>query len=147
MRGYLGKPEVTAEVLRDGWYATGDIASLDNDGFLTLTDRLARFAKISGEMVPNLGVEQALHDLLGASEQRLVVTSVPDAKKGERLAVVHALDDTELAGLLGKLPGIDLPNLWIPRRDSFVRVEAIPVLGTGKVDLRAVREAARSALS
>ena len=60
MQGYLGKPEKTAEVLRDGWYVTGDIAAEDEDGFLAITDRLSRFSKIGGEMVPHIKVEEEL---------------------------------------------------------------------------------------
>ena len=85
MQGYLGRPEKTAEVLRDGWYVTGDIAAIDEDGFLTITDRLSRFSKIGGEMVPHIKVEEKLHELAGATEQTFVVTGVPDGRKGERL--------------------------------------------------------------
>ena len=65
MRGYLGQPEKTAEVLRDGWYVTGDVAALDEDGFLLITDRLTRFSKIGGEMVPHVKVEEKLHEAAG----------------------------------------------------------------------------------
>ena len=74
MQGYLGRPEKTAEVLRDGWYVTGDVAALDEDGFLQITDRLNRFSKIGGEMVPHIKVEEKLHELAGATEQTFVVT-------------------------------------------------------------------------
>jgi acyl-[acyl-carrier-protein]-phospholipid O-acyltransferase/long-chain-fatty-acid--[acyl-carrier-protein] ligase len=142
MTGYLGRPEKTAEVMRDGWYVTGDIAMVDADGFVTITDRLSRFSKIGGEMVPHVRVEEVLHELAGATTQVFAVTGVPDERKGERLAVIHTLDDAALAEVLGKLPSCGLPNLWLPRADAFVRVAAIHVLGTGKTDLRGVREAA-----
>ena len=142
MLGYLGKPERTAEVLRDGWYVTGDIAALDEDGFLEITDRLSRFSKIGGEMVPHLKVEEKLHELAGATEQTFAVTGVPDAKKGERLIVLHTLDDARLAECLEKLAESGLPNLWVPRRENFVRVETLPYLGTGKLDLRRIRDTA-----
>ena len=100
MKGYLGKPEKTAEVLQDGWYVTGDIATEDEDGFLTITDRLSRFSKIGGEMVPHIKVEEKLHELAGATEQKFVVTGVPDGKKGERLVVLHTLPPEELKALL-----------------------------------------------
>ncbi len=142
MRGYLGRPEKTAEVLRDGWYNTGDVAAIDEDGFLQITDRLSRFSKIGGEMVPHIKVEEKLHELAGVTEQTFVVTGVPDEKKGERLVVLHKLTDGQLPACLEKLSQCDLPNLWKPRADQFFRVDAFPQLGTGKLDLRSVRELA-----
>jgi acyl-[acyl-carrier-protein]-phospholipid O-acyltransferase/long-chain-fatty-acid--[acyl-carrier-protein] ligase len=142
MQGYLGRPEKTAEVLRDGWYTTGDVAALDEDGFLQITDRLSRFSKIGGEMVPHIKVEEKLHELVEATEQTFVVIGLPDEKKGERLVVLHKLADEKLLPCLEKLAQCDLPNLWKPRPDQFFRVEAFPLLGTGKLDLRKVREMA-----
>jgi acyl-[acyl-carrier-protein]-phospholipid O-acyltransferase / long-chain-fatty-acid--[acyl-carrier-protein] ligase len=142
MKGYLGKPERTAEVLRDGWYATGDIAAEDEDGFLIITDRLSRFSKVAGEMVPHIKVEEKLHELAGATDQVFVVTGVPDGKKGERLAVLHTLRPDELQKLLERLPETGLPNLWTPRPNQFFHVEELPHLGSGKLDLRRVHELA-----
>jgi acyl-[acyl-carrier-protein]-phospholipid O-acyltransferase/long-chain-fatty-acid--[acyl-carrier-protein] ligase len=142
MQGYLGRPDKTADVLRDGWYVTGDIAALDEDGFLQITDRLSRFSKIGGEMVPHIKVEEKLHELAEATEQTFVVTSVPDEKKGERLVVLHKLPDGRLQACLERIARSDLPNLWKPKADAFFRVEAFPCLGTGKLDLRRVKEMA-----
>jgi acyl-[acyl-carrier-protein]-phospholipid O-acyltransferase / long-chain-fatty-acid--[acyl-carrier-protein] ligase len=142
MQGYLGKPEKTKEVLRDGWYITGDIAAEDEDGFLTITDRLSRFSKIGGEMVPHVKVEERLHEIAGVTEQTFVVTGVPDEKKGERLVVLHLLKQEELKVVLERLPEAGLPNLWTPRANQFFFVEELPHLGTGKLDLRRIRELA-----
>jgi acyl-[acyl-carrier-protein]-phospholipid O-acyltransferase/long-chain-fatty-acid--[acyl-carrier-protein] ligase len=144
MLGYLGRPEKTAEVLRDGWYVTGDVAALDEDGFLQITDRLSRFSKIGGEMVPHIKIEEKLHELAAVTEQTFVVTAVPDEKKGERLVVLHKLVADSLPAVLEKLATSDLPNLWKPRADQFFKVEAFPLLGTGKLDLRKVREQAQA---
>jgi acyl-[acyl-carrier-protein]-phospholipid O-acyltransferase/long-chain-fatty-acid--[acyl-carrier-protein] ligase len=97
--------------------------------------------------VPHVKVEEALHAALGANERVLAVTGVPDGHKGERLAVVHTLDDVALAALVGKLPSLGLPNLWLPRVDAFVRVDALPLLGTGKLDLRRVRDIATAGIA
>jgi len=144
MVGYLNRPEKTAEVLKDGWYNTGDIATVDEDGFLRITDRLSRFSKIGGEMVPHIRVEEKLHELLGADGQVLAVTALPDDKKGERLVVVHTLKEDALQDLLEKLAKSDLPALWKPRPDQFRFVEKLPYLGTGKLDLRKLREIAQA---
>jgi acyl-[acyl-carrier-protein]-phospholipid O-acyltransferase/long-chain-fatty-acid--[acyl-carrier-protein] ligase len=142
MQGYLNQPEKTAAVLRDGWYNTGDIAMLDEDGFLRVTDRLSRFSKIGGEMVPHIKVEDKLHELAKLTEQVFVVTAVPDERKGERLMVLHTLPDDKLKETLELVAKCDLPALWRPRPDQFLRVEKLPYLGTGKLDLRKARELA-----
>src|SRR3989454_559209 len=142
MKGYLGRPDKTAEVLRDAWYITGDIATLDEDGFLAITDRLSRFSKIGGEMVPHIKVEEKLHELAGVTEQTFVVTGVPDDKKGERLVVLHTLAAEKLKDVLDKLSQSGLPNLWIPRPNQFFQVDELAHLGTGKLDLRRIRDLA-----
>ena len=143
MVGYLGRPEKTAEVLHDGWYVTGDVALVDEDGFVQITDRLSRFSKIGGEMVPHIKIEEKLHELTGVTEQTFVVTGVPDEKKGERIVVLHKLPEAALAECLEKFAACDLPNLWKPKAESFFRVENFPLLGTGKLDLRGVKEMAQ----
>ena len=142
MKGYLGRPAETAKAIRDGWYVTGDIATIDEDGFVEITDRLSRFSKIGGEMVPHIKVEEKLQELADANEQVFVVTGGPDEKKGERLLVLHTLDEERLKGCLDRLDQAGLPNLWVPRPQSFFKVDAIPYLGTGKMDLRKIRELA-----
>lgn len=142
MRGYLGRDDLTASVMRDGWYVTGDIATLDEDGFLQITDRLSRFSKIGGEMVPHGRVEEALQESAGIDVQGFAVTAVPDERKGERLAVLHTLDEAAIPAILERVTAQGLPNLFIPRRDQFVKVDKLPVLGTGKLDLRAVKRLA-----
>jgi acyl-[acyl-carrier-protein]-phospholipid O-acyltransferase/long-chain-fatty-acid--[acyl-carrier-protein] ligase len=146
MRGYLSRPEKTAEVLHEGWYDTGDIASIDVDGFIWITDRLSRFSKIGGEMVPHIKVEDKLHELAGTTQHVFAVTAVPDERKGERLVVLHTLAEPKLQECLARLAGCDLPPLWRPRADQFIHVEALPYLGTGKADLRRIREIALESL-
>jgi acyl-[acyl-carrier-protein]-phospholipid O-acyltransferase / long-chain-fatty-acid--[acyl-carrier-protein] ligase len=145
MQGYLNRPEKTAEVLRDGWYNTGDIAAMDEDGFVRITDRLSRFSKIGGEMVPHIKVEDKLHEIIGATEQVFAVTSVPDERKGERLIVLHTLSEEKLQECLDQLGKSDLPALWKPHPDQFVHAESLPYLGTGKLDLRRLKEIATGA--
>jgi acyl-[acyl-carrier-protein]-phospholipid O-acyltransferase/long-chain-fatty-acid--[acyl-carrier-protein] ligase len=147
MCGYLGRPDKTDEVLRDGWYVTGDVAALDEDGFLQITDRLNRFSKIGGEMVPHIKVEEKMHELAGTTELTFVVTAFFDEKKGERLVVLHKLTDAQLKPCLEQLAQSDLPNLWKPRPDHFFRVEAFPLLGSGKLDLQKVRKLAEQAVT
>ncbi len=144
MKGYIGDSTKTAEVLHNGWYTTGDVALVDEDGFVTITDRLSRFSKIGGEMVPHIRIEEKLHDLAGSREQVFSVTSLPDEKKGERIAVITTLSEQALAPVLEKLSQCDLPALWKPKANLFFHVEKLPVLGTGKTDLRGAREIALS---
>ena len=141
MLGYLKRPEATAEVIRDGWYITGDIAALDEDGFISIRDRLSRFSKLGGEMVPHMRVEEEIHRALGEVESVCVVTSVADEKKGERL-VVLSVKDIDGRELSRKLSAAGLPNLWIPKPEDYYRIDKLPVLGSGKLDLREVRRIA-----
>jgi acyl-[acyl-carrier-protein]-phospholipid O-acyltransferase / long-chain-fatty-acid--[acyl-carrier-protein] ligase len=142
MLGYLNRPEKTDEVIQKGWYTTGDLAMKDADGFVTITDRLSRFSKIGGEMVPHLKVEEVLSGLTGTSELNFAVAGIPDEKKGERLVVLHTLSEEKIKQVQSELQNSGLPNIWVPRPNAFFRVEKIPVLGTGKLDLRLVRETA-----
>ncbi|RII25635.1 MAG: acyl-[ACP]--phospholipid O-acyltransferase [Geobacter sp.] len=144
MLGYLNRPDKTSEVIRDGWYVTGDIGIMDQDGFLRITDRLSRFSKIGGEMVPHGAVEDELHARLG-QQQVVAVTSIPDEKRGERLVVLYTKGVTDSASLQTLMVESDLPNLWKPGKDSYLEVDALPILGTGKLDLKGVREIALSA--
>jgi acyl-[acyl-carrier-protein]-phospholipid O-acyltransferase/long-chain-fatty-acid--[acyl-carrier-protein] ligase len=143
MQGYLGKPELTAQVVRDGWYVTGDMAKIDDDGFIALTGRLTRFAKVGGEMVPLERVEEELHDVLQTSERVGAVTCVPDEARGERVVVLYVAQPGLEVGLWVRgLSGRGLPNLWVPAERDFYPVQELPVLGSGKVNLKRVKEMA-----
>ena len=151
MRGYYRQSEKTAEVLKAGWYNTGDFAKIDQDGFIEITGRQSRFSKIGGEMVPHVKIEEILSGIFGESETeegqpdiRVAVTSVADAKKGERLIVVHKKLDMPVEEVIQKLAAEGLPNLWIPDAKSFLEVDEIPILGTGKLDLKKLKELAES---
>jgi len=139
MQGYLGRDDLTAEAMHDGFYITGDIGRLDDDGFLFLTDRLSRFSKIGGEMVPHGTIEEHLQDCSGIEERAFAVCGVPDEKKGERLMVLTTLPASAVPEILTAMGKLGLPSLFVPKKNQFVQIEALPVLGTGKLDLRGVK--------
>ena len=112
---------------------------MEEDGFLTITDRLSRFSKIGGEMVPHIKIEEKLNELAESTEQVFSVSAVPDERKGERIVVLHTLPEEELASVLARLAESDLPALWKPKKDQFFHVDSLPYLGTGKLDLRALK--------
>jgi acyl-[acyl-carrier-protein]-phospholipid O-acyltransferase/long-chain-fatty-acid--[acyl-carrier-protein] ligase len=146
MKGYLDRPDATAAVLRDGWYVTGDVATIDADGFIRIVGRESRFAKIGGEMVPHLMVEEALTRLVGVDDegfQRVVVTSVPDASTGERLVVVHTPMEIAPADLCRGMAEAGLPRLFIPSPRDFVPVDHLPTIGVGKLDMKQIGQAAQ----
>ncbi len=120
---------------------------IDEEGFVKITGRLSRFSKIGGEMVPHIKVEECLLQIVAddAGEDGapiLAVTSVPDEKKGERLIVLHRQLEKPVPQILAELSHCGLPNLWLPSADSFCEVETIPLLGTGKFDLKAIQQLA-----
>ncbi|MDX6765874.1 MAG: AMP-binding protein [Candidatus Methylacidiphilales bacterium] len=142
--GYLGDPVRNAQVLRDGWYVSGDVGHLDGDGFLYIDGRLSRFSKIAGEMVPHGTVETHLLEILrGGGEVSLAVVGIRDAQKGEAL-VVLANQDIDPEVVRKGMAARGLPNLWIPKH--YLRVDAVPTLASGKLDLRGCQAAAEALL-
>jgi acyl-[acyl-carrier-protein]-phospholipid O-acyltransferase/long-chain-fatty-acid--[acyl-carrier-protein] ligase len=151
MQGYFKMPEQTAKVLRDGWYSTGDMGMLDEDGLIHITGRLSRFSKIGGEMVPHSHIEEILQRILASCDEEddkpvVAVTAVPDQRKGERLIVLHLPAEKTPDVIVKQLAAEGLPNLWIPSADSFFEVQQIPLLGTGKLDLQSIKELAQEKL-
>ncbi|MFP6618665.1 MAG: MFS transporter [Pirellulaceae bacterium] len=145
MKGYFGREDLTSEAIQDGWYRTGDVALIDDDGFIQITGRMSRFSKIGGEMIPHIQIEETLNSLISSGEEEellAAVTAVPDAKKGERLIVLHKPFQQSVQELCQQLSQEGLPNLYIPHPDSFFEVDEIPILGTGKLDLGAIKEKA-----
>ncbi|MDR3183679.1 MAG: AMP-binding protein [Planctomycetaceae bacterium] len=158
MKGYYNDPEKTKEVLKDGWYITGDIATIDNDGFIRIVGRQSRISKIGGEMVPHILVEDEIckvlagansntdkhaDDTAASDELQVAVAAVPDDRKGERLIILHTALPKTPAEICKALQTAGLPNIWIPSPNDFHQIETIPLLGTGKLDLRAVKELAQ----
>lgn len=140
--GYLDDSARTAEVLRDGWFKTGDIGRFDEDGFLYIEGRLSRFSKIGGEMVPHETIEQNIVAALrlGDHPERVIaVVGISDPAKGEALMVLSSID-LEAAQVRAALMENGVPNLWIPK--TLRRVDAIPVLASGKLDLARCKELA-----
>ena len=148
MLGYLNQPDLTDAVLQDGWYNTGDVVTIDEDGFITIVGRESRFAKVGGEQVPFAAVEEALATLTGGSEDgapRAVVTAVPDEATGERLIVIHTALDQSPDELVKALAEAGLPRLFIPAPVDFYEIDTMPLIGIGKVDLEAINRFAQQA--
>lgn len=147
MAGYLNRADLTAEVMHGEYYITGDIAAIDEEGYIRITDRLSRFSKIGGEMVPHGKVEEALHELYGAQEQLFAVTALPHPKKGEQLVVLHTCTLEEMGPLLDKMMQNGLPALFIPNKKNCIQVASLPVLGSGKIDLKALKTLAAQSIN
>ncbi len=141
MLGYL-RPEAPCklEPPPDGWYDTGDIVTIDQDGFLTIVGRAKRFAKIGGEMV-SLAAAEALVTAIWRDALHAVV-AVPDIRKGERLLLVTTHRNAELRELLAAARERGVPEIAVPR-DVMV-VDKLPLLGTGKMDYPAVQRLAEA---
>jgi acyl-[acyl-carrier-protein]-phospholipid O-acyltransferase/long-chain-fatty-acid--[acyl-carrier-protein] ligase len=122
---------------------TGDIAIIDEDGFIKITDRLSRFSKVGGEMVPHLKIEEAMLRIPGIAAAAVV--AVPDADRGERLYGLYVADEaTGPEQVWQGLSESALPKLWIPKQRDLRRIDELPTLGTGKIDLRRLKETAKS---
>lgn len=146
-QGYLHRPDLTEGIIIDGWFKTGDVGHLDDDGCLHIEGRISRFSKIAGEMVPHETVEAAITKALGLddeSERKIAVIGIPDEKKGEAIALLSAIaGDTiqqETVDLRYKLMDTGIPSLWCPR--EIIPVEEIPVMASGKLDIKACQRLA-----
>jgi len=133
MKGYLNEPELTAEVLVDGWYNTGDMGYLDEDDYLWHSGRFKRFVKIGGEMVSLVRVENEMEKHLPEGVSCCIV-EIPDEIKGSTIVAAVTKDINKVA-ILRKM-GKDLPNIALPRQ--FFVIEELPMMGTGKIDFRTV---------
>ncbi len=145
MRSYLNRVDLTEKAFLLDGYNTGDIGRIDDDGFIHITGRLARFAKIGGEMVPldnvEIAVQTAIVSLISEdSSIEIAVAAVSDQSRGERLLILHTGFTGDWEKLLSSLD--HLPALWRPRGRDVHHVEAIPKLGTGKRDLAALKKLA-----
>lgn len=147
--GYLGNPKKSAEVLTpDGWFCTGDVGRVDEDGFLYIEGRISRFSKIAGEMVPHETVEAVISKVLGLdaeSERRIAVVGVPDEQKGEAILLLSTIAgpalEQECIDLRYKLLDEGVSSLWCPKR--IVPVSEIPVLASGKLDIKSCESLAK----
>jgi acyl-[acyl-carrier-protein]-phospholipid O-acyltransferase/long-chain-fatty-acid--[acyl-carrier-protein] ligase len=139
MTGYLDRDDLTEKAFTHGGYSTGDIGRVDADGFVFITGRLARFAKIAGEMVPLDTIENVLHQHAGDAYE-IAVTAVADPSRGERLVVLHTGFTGSNDDLLRQLD--ECPPLWRPKARDVHLVESIPKLGTGKRDLGSMKKLA-----
>ena len=139
MLGYIHytQPGVIQPV-RDGWYKTGDIVSIDERGFVTILGRAKRFAKIAGEMVSLAAVEAAVAARWPAA--RHIAVGAPDVRKGEVVVLLTELDEVDVAALPDHFRLHGLTELSLPRR--IVHVDRIPLLGSGKVDFVRAQELA-----
>ena len=145
MLGYLGQPETTAKAVNEGWFNTGDIGFLDEDGFLTVTGRISQFSKVAGEMISHIVVEDALLEASGAQAGSLSVTAVPDEKRGERLVVIYSQLPRSAESIVESLRQGALPLLWIPNARDFIKVDKLPILANGKLNLKEVKRLALDA--
>ncbi|MCU0473036.1 MAG: AMP-binding protein [Bacteroidales bacterium] len=133
MKGYYDDPELTAEVLIDGWYNTGDMGYFDEDGYLWHAGRFKRFAKIGGEMVSLVKVENVLEKFIPEGVSCCVV-EIPDDKKGSYI-VATTSKEVHKTEILRKMM-TELPIIALPRQ--FIVINELPMMSTGKIDFRSV---------
>jgi acyl-[acyl-carrier-protein]-phospholipid O-acyltransferase / long-chain-fatty-acid--[acyl-carrier-protein] ligase len=131
MLGYL-KPDAPGKIVppEGGWHDTGDVVSVDEDGFIAIKGRLKRFAKIGGESV-SLAVVESCASALWPEHSHAAIT-VPDGRKGEQIVLVTTNPEANRIDLVGWAHNHGVSELAVPRR--IVVKDDIPVLGTGKTD-------------
>jgi acyl-[acyl-carrier-protein]-phospholipid O-acyltransferase/long-chain-fatty-acid--[acyl-carrier-protein] ligase len=141
MAGYIYATEPGVLVPPEGgWHDTGDIVSVDQDGYITIMGRAKRFAKIGGEMI-SLGAVESLAASLWPDATHVAVT-LPDPKKGEQIILVSDMASADRLALLAHAQQQGYPELWVPR--AILVTPSIPILGSGKIDAVATQELVRS---
>jgi acyl-[acyl-carrier-protein]-phospholipid O-acyltransferase/long-chain-fatty-acid--[acyl-carrier-protein] ligase len=146
MAGYLkaeqpGVLQPPASDLGDGWYETGDVVNIDEEGFVRIVGRVKRFAKIAGEMVSLEVVEKLA--VATAPDKPHAASSQPDESKGEALVLFTTDPALSREALAAKARELGLPELAVPRKIKVV--EALPLLGTGKIDYVTLKQMAEAA--
>lgn len=141
MDGYLNDVEESSLRLKSGWYDTGDLGYLDEDGYLWHKGRLKRFVKIGGEMISLVFVEETLNEITGDDIECCAV-EIPDAKRGSRIVAVtnKEINQSEVHKKLGK----EMPNIALPK--SYIVIAEFPRMGSGKTDFRTLTEEVRKQL-
>jgi len=140
--GYLNNEEKTNEVIKDGWFNTGDVGRVDDEGFLHIEGRTSRFSKIAGEMVPHETLEATVIEVLGLDEEterKVAIVGIPDEKKGEAIVLLSCVTDPQTTlqaciDLRYKLLDASIPSLWCPK--EILVVNEIPILASGKLDIK-----------
>ena len=145
MQGYLladnpGKLVPPTSIFGAGWYDTGDIVHVDDDGFVSIRGRSKRFAKVSGEMV-SLGVVEQLASNAWPDAQHAAI-SLPDAKKGEQVILLTTQKNATPKQLSESAVGVSAISL--PRK--IISVERLPVLATGKINYPEVTKLAEKSV-
>jgi acyl-[acyl-carrier-protein]-phospholipid O-acyltransferase/long-chain-fatty-acid--[acyl-carrier-protein] ligase len=141
MKGYFDDIEETSLRIKDGWYDTGDMGMMDEDGFLWHRGRLKRFVKVGGEMISLVRTESVLERFLPPGIACCVV-EIPDSLKGARIvaAVTAKVDERDILKSMAK----ELPAIAMPK--NFVVLEEMPKMGSGKIDFRSVANRVRETL-
>ena len=138
MKGYFDDFEQTSMHIRRGWYDTGDMGNIDQDGYLWHVGRIKRFVKIGGEMVSLVKIESVLDTLL-PEEAHCCVVEIPDSTKGARIVAVITEKINKKATL--KQMAEQLPKIALPKQ--FIIFEELPKMGSGKIDFRTITEMVR----
>lgn len=143
MKGYIS-PDNPGEVtpLTDGWYDTGDVVSVDEEGYYVIRGRIKRFAKIGGEMVSLTVVENCASAVW--PDHMHAATIIPDPKKGEQIVLISEHPDPQRHELLHWAQSHGVPEISVPKK--IITVDAVPVLGTGKLDYVSAGKLAKKAL-
>lgn len=144
MKEYLNRKEDTANAFINGWYNTKDIAQIDEEGNITISGRISRFSKIAGEMVSHELIESLINNYLGLFEKAIAVVNLKSNEEKDKIGVFYSLENLNIREITRYLSNFGLSNLWIPKNRDFIKVDEIPSLPSGKLDLKKLKEMALS---